>query len=1051
MLHFKRINNITGWVVFGIAALTYILTAEPTASYWDCGEFIAASYKLQVPHPPGAPLFLLINRIFAMLAGGDVTKVAYMINISSALASAFTSLFLFWTLTLLGRRIMKITSDEITLPQTILLMGAGVVGGLAYTFCDSAWFSAVEAEVYAMSSFFTAFVVWAMFKWELIEDPAASNRWLIFIAYIVGLSIGIHLLNLVTLPALGFIFYFKKYKQTTLTGSIICFVAGVIIIFLIMNGIIPGLPSIAGNVEIFFKNTLGLPFGTGITLFVMAVLGSLIFGVYYTQKNQKELYNTILLSLTFILIGYGSYAMVPIRSMYNPPINENNPSDIIEIVKYLKREQYGDRPLFLGPSFATPVIKQEPDKDQPLFRKGKDKYEIYDYKYKTEFDPNQQMLLPRLFSRSDNHEMLYMQKLGLDKNGNGRLDRDENGEIVESEKPRFSDNVRFLFQHQLGHMYLRYFMWNFASRESDIEGASWLKPWEVTTSNMPDEIKNNKGRNQFFWLPLFLGVLGLFFQIQKDSKGFLVTLLIFIMTGIALVIYLNSPPVEPRERDYIYVGSYYAFAIWIGLGVMAIFDLLTSAFSVKTGGIKVDAAGINNTIGGEKAQVSSGVIKNQTLAAIISAGISLAVPTIMVAQGWDDHDRSNRYQQIDSAKNLLNSCAPNAILFTGGDNDTFPLWYVQEVEGFRTDVRVCNLSLLGTDWYVEQMKRKTYQSEPLPITFPFERFIQGTNDVVYFVEDKTVKSMDLSVYLKAVRDNVNDPRVKIASGDEVFTKLPTTNLVVKIDSAKLANSNVIPEQYKPYIRSYMAWALPKANIYKPELMQLEMISNIAAANWNRPIYFSTSMGFPGRNSSFLALQDYLVLEGMAYRLLPVRLPKSPGTGTAIDTDVMFDNMTKKMFWREMNNPKVYYDDNYREKGWVPARMYFYFLAQSLLSEGKKEKAVETIKYSLKVMPDDVLPLDYISARYIPLLYECGETALADSLKNKVITRAEKALAYYGSSDAKGAIQENASTNLQIISIFADFYQDKGDSVQAKKYNEILMKNYQKIRSLGGAE
>ena len=1019
MLHFKRVNNITGWAVFGIAALTYILTAEPTASYWDCGEFIATSYKLQVPHPPGAPLFLLINRMFAMLAGNNTDQVAHLINISSALASAFTSLFLFWTITLLGRRVLKINSDELTLSQTILLMGAGVIGALAYTFCDSAWFSAVEAEVYALSSFFTALVVWAMLKWELIEDEAAANRWLIFIAYTIGLSIGIHLLNLVTLPALAFVFYFKKYKPT-LVGGAITFISGIAIIFFIMSGIIPGLPSLAGNIEIFFKNSLGLPFGTGIALFVATILGGLIFGLYYTQKNRNELFNTILLSLTFILIGYGSYALVPIRSIHNPPINENNPSDIIEIVKYLKREQYGDRPLLLGPSFSTPVTKQEPDKSQPLYRKGKDKYEVYDYKYKTEFDPSQQMLLPRLFSRSDDHEQRYMKMLGLDKNGNGKIDRDpETGEVIEAERPHFSDNLRFLFQHQLGHMYLRYFMWNFASRESDIEGAGWLKPWEIKTADMPDDLKNNRGRNQFFWLPLFLGVLGLFFQYQKDSKAFLVTLLLFILTGIALVIYLNSPPVEPRERDYIYVGSYYAFAIWIGMGVMAVAELLGR------------------------------VIKNQVTAGAVATAVCSVVPVVMVAQGWDDHDRSNRYQQVDSAKNLLNSCAKNAILFTGGDNDTFPLWYVQEVEGFRTDVRVCNLSLLGTDWYVEQMKRKTYLSEPLPITFPFDRFIQGTNDVVYFVEDPSLKNgMDLSTYLKAVRDNVNDPRIKIANGDEVFTKLPTNNMILKTDSTTLANSNVIPDKYKPYLRNYMAWSLPKANLYKPELMQLEMISNIAAANWNRPIYFSTSMGFPGRNTSFLALQDYLVLEGMAYRLLPVKIPKAPGTGTAINTDIMFENMTKNMFWREMNNPKVYYDDNYREKSWTPSRMYFYFLAQTLISEGKKAEAAEAIKYSLKVMPDEVVPLDYISSRYIPLLYETGETKLADELKNKVVGRVEQSLAYYGGTGIKEVPQDLVSTNLQILSTFAEFYEEKGDSVQAKKYQTMVMKNYQKFRSLG---
>ncbi|MBD0260972.1 MAG: DUF2723 domain-containing protein, partial [Cytophagales bacterium] len=554
---------------------------------------------------------------------------------------------------LLARKTLKITGFEVTKGEAIRLMGAGVVGALAYTFSDSFWFSAVEAEVYAMSSFFTAIVFWAIFKWELIEDDAAANRWLIFIAYLIGLSIGVHLLNLVALPAIGLVYYFKKYKPST-WGVIAALAISGGIILTIMLGVIPGLPSIAGSFEIFFVNSLGLPFGSGAAFFVILFLGTLIYGLYYSVRKEKVTLNTALLSLTVILIGYASYTMVPVRSGFNPPINENDPSDLISLVSYLKREQYGDRPLLWGPSFTSELVDQK--RGEPLYRKGKDKYEVYDYKITNVFDPKGNMLLPRVFSRQDNHAQLYRQMLGL----------------REGEKPNMVDNLRFMFSHQLGHMYFRYFLWNFVGRQSDMEGAGVLMPTQAFQKDLAYDLKTNWGRNNFFMLPFLLGLVGFLFQYSRDRRGFWVVTLLFFLTGIALVLYLNSPPVEPRERDYIYVGSYYAFAIWIGLGMIAV------------------------------AEAVSRFIKNPASSASIATVACLAVPAIMAQQGWNDHDRSDRYHSVDSAKNLLNSCAPNAILFTGGDNDTFPLWYAQDVEGFRTDVRVCNLSLLGTHWYIDQ-------------------------------------------------------------------------------------------------------------------------------------------------------------------------------------------------------------------------------------------------------------------------------------------------------------------------------------------------------------
>ncbi len=638
-MNFQKINNLSGWFTFGVALIVYWLTFEETASYWDCGEFIAVSYKLEVPHPPGAPFFLLLGRLFSFLALGDVTKVAFWINFMSVLASAFTILFLFWSITLFGRKIIAPDNgNDYSLEKIILLMGAGVIGALSYTFSDSFWFSAVEAEVYAMSSFFTAFVVWGILKWDVIEDESKANRWLILIAYMMGLSIGVHMLNLVTIPALGLIYYFKKYKPTRWGVIASLIISGAIVLF-INDFIVPGLPTLAGNFEIFFVNTLGLPFGSGVIFFCLLIIGGLVYGIRYSQLKNKTVLNTFLLSTTFILIGYSSYATIVIRSNSNPPINENAPKDVMSFVSYLKREQYGSRPLVFGPYYTSRPIDIE--YGAPIYRKGKDQYVIVnrqtDYVYdKTHF-------LPRVWN--SDHAETYRSILGL----------------PEGQEPTFAQNLYFMFKHQIGTMFMRYFMWNFAGRESDEQGADWMGPsgW---FEKVPSLIANNGGRNNFFMIPFILGLIGMFFQFVKDTKNFAVVGLLFIMTGVAIVVYLNSPPVEPRERDYIYAGSTYAFAFWIGFAVLAIADSLSK------------------------------LIKNARVAGIAAILICLSGPILMAAQGWDDHNRSDRFFSLDSGKNYLASCAKNGVLFTGGDNDTFMLWYAQEVEEYRTDLRVVVLS-----------------------------------------------------------------------------------------------------------------------------------------------------------------------------------------------------------------------------------------------------------------------------------------------------------------------------------------------------------------------
>ena len=972
-MNFQRINNITGWAVFIIATAVYTLTVEPTASFWDCGEFIAAAYKLQVPHPPGAPFFLLANRIFSFLAS-DISQVAFWMNMLSVLCSAGASLFLFWTITLLGRKIMSKpnTSDTAwTAGEIILLMGAGVVGALAYTFSDSAWWSAVEAEVYAMSSFFTAFVFWAIFKWELIEDEAAANRWLILVAFMVGLSTGVHLLNLVAVPALGLVYYFKNYKPTV-WGVLAALAASGVVILVIMIGVIPGLPSLAGSIEIFFVNSLGLPFNSGIIFFVLIFLGALAYGLYYSQKNQKVLLNTALLAFTFILIGYMAYMLALVRSNFNPPINENDPSDVISFVSYLKREQYGDRPLLFGPSFTTQITDSK--RTTPVYMKAKDKYEIYDYRIQYIYEQRGQMLLPRLFSRQDNHPQLYREKLGLRAN----------------ENPGFGDNIRFLFTYQFGYMYFRYFGWNFIGRESDNEGAGALNPVNAFKP-VPEEIATNKARNNFWALPLILGTIGLVFQFSRHRRGFGVTFILFFLTGLALVVYLNSPPTEPRERDYIYVGSYYAFCIWIGLGVISVADFLQR------------------------------FLKNPTNAAVAATGVCLLVPGIMLQQGYDDHDRSGRYMQVDWAKNLLNSCAKNAILFTGGDNDTFPLWYVQEVEGFRTDVRVCNLSLLGTEWYITQMKRKAYDSEALPITLE-EKNYKGKNEQIPVMENEAVKGgIDLNQYIKLVKSE--NPAIQYAYGDEKLTILPSKTLMLAVDVNRVKQMGIVKASLADSIRPQMVWNVNRNDLLKPDLIMLDMIAN---NNWERPIYFNTTLS----QSNYLGMKEFMQQEGYAMRLLPVRV--AGARDGYVNSDVMYDRLMNKTFWRNTDNPKVYYDANYRALPTIVPRRGFAELCEQLLFEGDKTRAKAAALKCLQVLPDRTIPYDLYTTPLISILFRTGEEKKAMEVAKTMGDRAAKNLEYYAENQPGS---DDMRLSMYIISQVAMALKEAGKK-EADAYEKV---------------
>jgi len=801
----------------------------------------------------------------------------------------------------------------------------------------------------------------------------------------MGLSIGVHLLNLVTIPALGLIYYFKKYNVSR-NGLIATFVVSGLIVILINNIIIPGFPSIAGSIEIFFVNSLGLPFGTGIIFFGILLISALVYGIYWSNKNQKVLLNTALLGLAFILIGYSSYTSLVIRSNYNPPIDENNPENVISFVSYLKREQYGSRPLLHGQYFDAELVDQKPG--AKVYRKGKDKYEIADRKLKYVYDPKRTTILPRAYSNDPKHVQLYREYMGLSEN----------------ETPNFVDNIQFMLTYQINHMYMRYFLWNFAGRESDIQHASWLAPWDLA-KDVPDEFANNKARNNFFMLPLLLGIVGLFFHYSKHRKDFYVLLLLFFLTGIALVLYLNSPPVEPRERDYIYAGSFYVFAMWIGMGAMSLGILLAD----KLGGLKKGA--------------------------IVSSLICLIVPGIMAFEGWDDHDRSNRYFSVDSARNFLASCEPNAILFTGGDNDTFPLWYIQEVEGYRTDVRVIVLSYFNTDWYIDQMTRPAYDSDPLPFSLTSEQYRQGgPNDYLPYYENPSIKgaAINLKQYIKLIKDDHQGLKLPRQYGR--YNSVPSKSLFLNIDTADVKQRNIVPEDKHDYITDRMVFTLKRNALEKNALMILDLIAN---NNWERPIYFNnTSLQGVGVN-----LNNYVVQEGNTYRLLPVRNPEP--RSEFVNTDIMYENVMNEFRFRGLDDPKVYNSIDHRNFA-LNHRSTFNSLANALITKGEIEKARKVLHKSLEVIPDISIPYDYTSSQTVRLLYEVGENERAKDIAMLLGERANEALSYFEKYDKNVGIE--IQKNLMILQDLVNTMKTQQENELAQKYEEYFMLHYQQLNS-----
>ena len=979
MYNYKRLNNYTGWFSFLIALIVYSITVEDTASFWDAGEFIAVSNKLEVPHPPGAPFYLLLGRFFSLFAFNNPELVALSINFLSVIASAFTILFLFWTITHLSTKIIKPDNNT----NIFLVLISGITGAISFTFTDSFWFSAVEAEVYAMSSFFTAFVFWAILRWEATDDPIKQHKWIILIAYMMGLSIGVHLLNLVTIPALALIIYFKKYKNISLLGVSLSLSISLLIVGIIVEGIIPGLPSMASFVERFFVNSLGLPFGSGIIFFIIVFLSLLVYLLKFSQEREKVTLNISLLSLTFILIGYSSYSLVLIRSNYNPPIDENNPENILNFISYLKREQYGYRPLFKGQYFDADVIKQE--ETGVNYKKGKDKYEIKEKKFSYVYDDKRTTIFPRMYSSSPNHIERYREITNLNKN----------------QKPTFSDNLEFFFKYQIGHMYLRYFLWNFSGRESDIQNAKWLGLLNKF-DKVPYQIEVNKARNNYLMIPLLLGIIGLLFQFYRDRKNFYVVMLLFILTGIALVVYLNSPPIEPRERDYIYAGSYYAFSIWIGFGSLFLYSILQKIF------------------------------KKDKISLAICFLLSIQSPIILANQNWDDHDRSNRYLTVDSAKNLLASCAPNSILFTGGDNDTFPLWYVQEVENFRTDVRVIVLSYFNTDWYIEQMMSKKNKSEKIDFSVSLDSYIQGgLNDYLPYRNDSRIQNRPISLkgYINLVKRN--SKAIQVPTSVSNYNSIPSKSFwLASIDKENLLG------KFNSYYQDTLLINL-KNNKNGLEKKDLAFLDLLQANNWERPIYFNNT----SLNGIGLELKRNVVQEGFAYRLLPIL---SPNSGSLIDSEKMYKNLMYNSFWRGLDDERAYFSEDHR--GFIMNyRSTFNTLIKELINKKEYDKALEVINKSLEIIPDKAIMYDHFSVQIVEYLINLNEKAdmetleLANNIAEISSKRADEILNYYYDNNINNRYE--IQRNLVSLNTLARAYSRNSDQELSKKYRELFENNY----------
>jgi len=980
-MHFyKRWNNITGWAVFAVAAMVYLMTMEPVSSLWDCSEFIATSYKLEVGHPPGAPLFMMLARLATLFAFGNPDYVGIAVNAMNSLASAFCILFLFWTITHLARRLVTRDGAQLTAANTWAVLGAGAVGALAYTFTDTFWFSAVEGEVYALSSMFTALVVWLMLKWEEQADEPHSSRWIVLIAYLMGLSIGVHILNLLCIPALVFIYYFRKTATVTWRGiALSTLVSGAMIVF-VNNIIIPYTVWIGAQIDTLFVNTFGLPVNSGITLFALALIIGLGWAAWAAHKRGRVLLNIILLSTTMILVGYSSYASVTIRAAANPPMNSNNPNNPHALLSLLNRDQYGDRPLLYGAQYSAPPEGVKEKKVWYLDEDGKYKTAtvLTGYTHAPEF----MQLFPRMWNYSKGEKAYkewaaYRTKTETLRDDKGEVLRDAQGRPMRGEtldfgrkraytdsygetrtvtEPTFWENVHFFFNYQLSYMYWRYFMWNFVGRQSDIQpsrttitdgnwlsGIRWIDEKYVgPQDNLPREIAENKGRNTYYFLPFLLGLIGLVYQLNRDQRNFSIVLWLFVMMGIALVFYFNTSPGEPRERDYVYAGSFYAFSIWIGFGVLALRDLI--------------------------ARLSK---RDNVATAAAATVVAMSVPAILAAQNWDDHDRSHRTMARDIGWNYLQSVLPNAIVINYGDNDTFPLWFNQEVDGVRPDVRIMNTSYLGAEWYIDELKTKANDAPGIPFTLPRSKYTY-TNDMLP-IENIVDRPLELKEAIDFIRNE--DPRTKLVlSNGSKIDYLPSNRFALPVNKDNAIASGIVKEADRDLMVDTIYMELPKRAIDKSEMMLLDMLAHF---DWKRPIHFTQVYTLQS-----LGLLDYLQFDGYTYRLVPIYTPcRNVQEIGRVDPDYVTPLLTETFRYGNLSDPRTYADHTIQHTlSASKARESFARAAKEYVFRGDSTQAIRLLDMGLEKLPPQ--QIRYTDANTLPFIegyYMAGAPDKGDGL------------------------------------------------------------------------
>ena len=1053
--NFSKWNNILGWLVFAIALITYWLTVEPTASFWDAGEYITTASNLEVGHPPGAPLYQLLGAFFSIFAT-DATQIALTINLMSVFASAFTILFMFWSITILLRTLV-LKTKELTKQTAIAILGSAAVGSLAFTFTDSFWYNAVEAEVYASAALIMSALFYCGLRWEREMNMPRGDRWVILIAFIIGLSFGVHFLGLLTIPAIGFLYFFKNYKTVTVKSFIVANIVVVAILMFIFKLLLPMTMKFFSASEVFFVNSIGLPFNSGTVVAGLIFIALFFFGLRYTRRKDYKQLNTALLCVLFIFLGFSSWLMLPIRANAGTVINENNPNNARELLAYYNREQYPETHLFYGPMFTEAYVGLDEDNpykdDKPNYEKDETtgKYVIVnDYKNAGQnTDDAQKAFLPRMWS-SENAENYLEFTEGLEFSikpeyqgeqrlvdevsqfrqayAQNRVDtKDYNsflkdfGPFLDIQKPSFGQNMRFMFEFQFGYMYWRYFMWNFTGRQDDIQGeytdlhGNWLSGIDFideirlgSQDNLPSDVKNNKARNTYYFLPLILGIIGLVFHFRKDQKSFWVLLVFFLFTGLALKIYLNERAFEPRERDYALVGSFFVFAMWIGYGVFALYEL------------------------------ASEYIKPKIAVPIVIGLSTLAAPVLLATQNWDDHDRSNRYTANSMGKMYLDSVDENGILFTIGDNDTFALWYAQNIEKYRQDVRIINTSLFQTDWYIDDMKKKAFTSDPIPSQLTHEKYRTGTRDFIIFQQTKK-DTIDIDTWMNFVASDSPVTKIELQNG-KLVNSFPSKVIRIPVDKEAVLKNGIVKPEDADKIVPYIDITLQGDFVYKNRLLMLDIIAN---NDWKRPIYFS---GGAFGDDDYIWMKDYLQLDGVAYKLVPIRTPvdkRNPFDMGRIDSDKMFD-IVMKWDWGNSNSPDIYHDVETRRNS-ITYRSNLARLAEQLINEGKSKKAEKILDLAMENMPVEYFEYYSLLEPYVAGYYEVGNKKKAKALFQQVSKKYQEKLEYYSQIktrrqyDFASEIVSNMEQYRNLVDVLVRNEEEGYARAEAKTFNDYLRK------------